>query len=370
MWIIIFLAVILAAIAGLIYLISRVCKIGLIEKVSHGKKAFRIILSLILVIILIAILSLILGGVNAIICILHLVGFWLISDLILFIIQRVRKAAFKHYYAGLIAVIVSIAYLSAGWFMAHNVVRTDYSVTSDKKVGNIRIVQFADSHIGSTFDGEGLGKYVLEINKSKPDVVLITGDFVDDSSSKKDMIDACKELGKLKTSYGTYFAFGNHDKGYYGSKHRGYDGDDLISEMKKNGVKVLQDESVLIDNRFYIIGRQDYVEEQTGNKRAGMESLVKGLDKDKYFIVMDHQPHDYDNEAKANVDLVLSGHTHGGQLLPFTYVGEWIGVNDRTYGYEKRHNTNYIVTSGISDWAMDFKTGCRSEYVVINVKGR
>ena len=86
------------------------------------------------------------------------------------------------------------------------------------------------------------------------------------------------------------------------------------------------------------------------------------------MIVIDHQPADYDNQTKTEVDLVLSGHTHGGQLFPFNRVGKWIGANDLIYGYEKRAKTDFIVTSGISDWAIKFKTGCRSEYVVIDVK--
>ena len=85
---------------------------------------------------------------------------------------------------------------------------------------------------------------------------------------------------------------------------------------------------------------------------------------------MDHQPSDYDNEAATAADLVVSGHTHGGQFFPITRVGEYIGVNDRTYGYEKRNGTEFIVTSGISDWALYFKTGTKSEYVIIDIEGR
>ena len=98
-----------------------------------------------------------------------------------------------------------------------------------------------------------------------------------------------------------------------------------------------------------------------------MSTLVKNLDSSKYIIVMDHQPNDYNNESNANVDLVLSGHTHGGQLLPINKIGQWIGANDKTYGIEKRNNTNFIITSGISDWAVNFKTGCKSEYVVVDI---
>ena len=65
--------------------------------------------------------------------------------------------------------------------------------------------------------------------------------------------------------------------------------------------------------------------------------------------------------------MVISGHTCGGQFIPINHVGELTGENTKCYGYEKRGNTNFIVTSGISDWAFKFKTGCKSEYVVINV---
>ena len=100
-----------------------------------------------------------------------------------------------------------------------------------------------------------------------------------------------------------------------------------------------------------------------------MEELVSGLDSDKYTIVLDHQPHDYSAQTAAGVDLVLSGHTHGGQLFPVNYMGEWTKENEKTYGLATRQNTNFIVTSGISDWAIKFKTGCKSEYVVIDVLG-
>lgn len=105
-----------------------------------------------------------------------------------------------------------------------------------------------------------------------------------------------------------------------------------------------------------------------GNARAEMTELVKELDPDKFSVVLDHQPNDYQNQTTAEVDLVLSGHTHGGQLFPLNKVGEWIGANDKTYGLEKRNKTNFIVTSGLSDWAIKFKTGTKSEFVVIDIK--
>ena len=112
----------------------------------------------------------------------------------------------------------------------------------------------------------------------------------------------------------------------------------------------MQDDVELVDNRFYIIGRQDKSEEYTGGRKS-MEELVQGLESDKFFIVLDHQPQDYEAQKDANVDLVLFGHTHGGQLFPLMTIENHssIAEDDHVYGYEKRGNTNFIVTSGIAD---------------------
>ena len=72
-------------------------------------------------------------------------------------------------------------------------------------------------------------------------------------------------------------------------------------------------------------------------------------------------------ENKSNADLVVSGHTHGGQLFPLNYVGPIVNSNDLVYGTKKIKNTSFIVTSGVSDWEIKFKTGCDSEYIMINI---
>ena len=83
-----------------------------------------------------------------------------------------------------------------------------------------------------------------------------------------------------------------------------------------------------------------------------------------------HEPTDYEKESQTKADLVVSGHTHGGQLFPVTYFGVWFGIMDRVYGHENREGTDFIVTSGISDWAIKFKTGTKSEYVIVDVQGK
>lgn len=103
-----------------------------------------------------------------------------------------------------------------------------------------------------------------------------------------------------------------------------------------------------------------------------MSQLTKNLNKHKYSIVLDHQPREYRKDARSGVDLVFSGHTHGGQMIPLMQISKWfhVGGNDNVYGYQRKNDTNYIVTSGISDWAIKFKTGCKSEYGIIDIQGK
>lgn len=369
MWALIFGTIFLGAGLGCIYLVSRFAKFSLVHMMAKERNVVRYVIGLVLVTLIFFGIGAVLGLINAMIVIIHLMVFWLICDGINRLVEKKRKVYFAKYYAGVFAIGFSLVYLACGWYLAHHVWRTEYTLTTDKQLGSLRIVLFTDSHVGTTFHGEGFAEQVKDMQSENPDIVVIAGDYVDDDTTKEDMIAACRALGTLKTTYGIYYAFGNHDKGYYGSEYRGYSGDDLIAELGKNNVIVLQDETVLLDNRFYLIGRQDHSEEYGRNSRASMDELVSGLDSSKYTIVLDHQPHDYDAQAAAGVDLVLSGHTHGGQLFPFNYMGQWLEINDKVYGLEKRDGTNFIVSSGIADWAIKFKTGCKSEYVVIDVQG-
>lgn len=373
LWAVLMAVLFIAFIGGIFYLIGRLRKFQWMRKAAGGKKKLEILLGAVIVIIPAAIVWVAWGQMNAIICILHLIVFWAVSDGIFALVKKSRKKEFKRYYAGITAIVFTIVYLAAGWYGAHHVWEKNYTIETDKAVGNFRVALLSDSHTGTTFHGDGFSEHMKEIGKQNPDVVLVAGDFVDDDTTKEDMIRCCQALGEMKTTYGVYYVFGNHDKGYYPSDYRGYTGDDLIAELEKNGVTVLQDQNVLIDNRVYIIGRQDRSEDvEKGKGRADMATLTQDLDDSKFSIVMDHQPADYEAQAASGVDLVVSGHTHGGQLFPLMNIENLIGLggDDKVYGYEKRGNTNFIVTSGISDWAIKFKTGCRSEYVLIDIQGK
>ncbi len=361
MIIIAFISLFVIALLGLVYLLNRFHRFEWIRKIGERRKTLSWLLAACPVLAII--LFFYFKTVSTTLFVLHLMVFWLICDLVSLVIRRIRGEDFKRYYAGGCAIAITVAYLAVGWYNCHHVYRTEYQVKTGKSIGEkgLRVVQISDSHVGATFDGEGFAEHMREVQKTNPDVVVITGDYVDDDTTEADMIASCRALGNLKTTYGVYYVFGNHDEGYF--DQREFHTEDLRRELEKNQVKILEDESVLVDDRFYIIGRQD----ASSVERANMASLIEGLDASKYMIVLDHQPNAFDEQADSGVDLVLTGHTHGGQMFPIGITGVLSGQYDRAYGMEKRKDTSFVVNSGISDWAIPFKTAAFSEYVVIDV---
>ena len=279
----------------------------------------------------------------------------------------------------ILGLILGVLILTIAFFNAHHVFRKQYDLTTDKTLpqGQLRIILIADAHLGVTLNAKNFQKQADRISAEEPDIVVIAGDYVDDDTSREDMIACCQALGTIGTRYGIYYVFGNHDRGYF--NYRNFTSQELRENLQENGVMILEDQSVLLGAKqedaaaagktfsvggFYVTGRRD----RSSQGRAAAETLTADLSENCYQVVLDHQPNDYAAEADAGMDLVLSGHTHGGHIFPAGLIGLWIKANDRVYGHEKRENTDFIVTSGISGWAIPFKTGCRSEYVVINVR--
>lgn len=360
MWLIIFGSAIVAAILGLFYMTACIGRFGAVRKLAGERKWLKNLISFMLIAAALCIISFTMSAVNAAVVLLIAVMFFLLSGGLVKIAAHFSGKEFSINWQGWIALAATAVYLISGYYLLHHVWQKNYSIKTDKNI-RLKIAMFADSHLGTTFDGEEFSQHINTIEKQAPDILLIPGDFVDDSTKKADLIKACEALGSMNVKYGVWYAYGNHDKGYYNS--RDFSATELEQIMTDSGIHVLSDEYELIDDSFYVVGRKD-----SGEDRKDMDELLEGVDKSKYIVVLDHEPNDYANEADSGVDLVVSGHTHGGQLFPITYVGEWFNINDRTYGHEKRKDTDFIVTSGISDWEIQFKTGAKSEYVIIDVE--
>ena len=353
-WLIMFVGAALGAILGSIYMINSISKFSFIKSK---------LVSFIIVAGVFFLSFFTMGWINALTISIYTTLFFLIFGLIGRILKNKIKPTSIHW-QGWLAILASALYLVSGYYLCVSVVEKDYDITTTKDIKPIKVAMIADSHIGTTFDGDGFATHLKTIESQNPDILLIAGDFVDDGTKKVDLEKACQALGKMNLKYGVWYSYGNHDEGYF--NHRDFTADDLEQSLLKNGIHILADEYELIDDNFYLVGRLD--KNVDGDNRKSMDDLLQEIPDDKYIIVMDHEPNDYDAESQSKADLVISGHTHGGQMIPIRHIGVLVGANDATYGYEQINDTDFIVTSGISDWALKFKTGTRSEFVIINIE--
>ena len=157
-----------------------------IRKITKGKKGFSTLTGLLIAVVYTAVIWMAWGSMNAIVCILHLIVFWMVSEAIFALITKIRKKTFAKYYAGIVAIVFTVCYLAAGWYQAHHVWEKKYEIQTDKEVRNLKVAVFSDSHTGTTFHGEGFAEHMKTIEAQNPDVVLIVGDFVDDDTTKED----------------------------------------------------------------------------------------------------------------------------------------------------------------------------------------
>ena len=361
LWRIFFIFIIAMAVAGVVYLVTRFHRFSPLQRLAKEHRALSWLLAAVPVALLACFARI---NVTAMaVVLMHVMLIWLICDLAAWAIGRARGRRVNRDWQGIAALAIAALYLGAGWFFAHHIYRTDYALTTEKELGRetLRVVEIADSHLGITLDGRGFARLAERIQETQPDLVVVVGDFVDDDTDREDMLEACRALGGLDTTFGVYFAFGNHDRGYY--DYRGFTAEELCAALAENGVTILEDASIPLGDDLYLIGRKD----RSMRGRLDAAALTEGLDPSKYSILLDHQPNDYAGEAAAGVDLVLSGHTHGGHMFPAGLIGLAIGANDSVYGLQRRERTDFIVTSGVSGWAVPFKTGTISEFVVIDI---
>ena len=361
MWLILFGVMAVLACVGVVYLARGFHRFLVLERLGEKHR----LLSWLLAVIPVAgiLCWYFFNAYTMLVVLVYVLMIWAFCDLIAALIRKIRKKERTRNYAGGAALLISAVLFGSGWFFAHHVFEKHYAFSTKRDIGgeSLRIAMLADSHLSVTLSGKDFAKQLGRISAANPDMLLICGDFVDDETKKADMLDACEALGEMHLKYGVHYAYGNHDKGYY--HYREFTAEEMEQALTDNGVQVLKDECFPIGEHFVLIGRRD----RSAEDRLPIAELTAGQADPRYQIVMDHQPDDYAAEADAGVDLVLSGHTHGGHMFPAGQFGLLIGANDRVYGTERRGQTDFLVTSGISGWAIPFKIGCISEYCIIDI---
>ena len=194
--------------------------------------------------------------------------------------------------------------------------------------------------------------FLLLINAPHPDLILISGDLIDNSVVPLYTENMAEELANLKAPMGIYMVLGNHE--YISGI------DESIRYIKSTQIQLLRDSVVTLPNGIQLIGRDD----RHNRKRHSLQELMVNIDKSKPIILLDHQPFDLEKTEAAGIDLQFSGHTHHGQIWPINWVTDYIF--EQSHGYRQWGNSHVYVSSGLSLWGPPFRIGTHSEMVIFN----
>ena len=278
---------------------------------------------------------------------------------------------------GSVVVACAVATCLYGIFNARNIKVNEYSVTVNKSCGSdkhLKAVLVADLHMGYAIGVDHITNMVEKINQQNADIVIIAGDIFDNSYDGMDDPEGIKaQLKSIKSKYGVYAVYGNHDidekilMGFtfdWGGKQ--LHNEKMTNFMKECSIKLINDESVLINDEFYLVGRRDTDKPGTEDgTRAEISELTKDLDKTKPIFVLSHEPDELQKTADAGADIDFSGHTHDGQLFPGNLT---IGLFwENPCGMIKKDNMYSIVTSGVGVYGTFMRVGTDAEICSVDI---
>ncbi|WP_371924998.1 metallophosphoesterase [Halobacillus sp. A1] len=225
----------------------------------------------------------------------------------------------------------------------------------------IKIVQFSDIHLGFHYSLDQFRKLIQEINNEKPDVILFTGDLIDEPQRFDFSADIPTLLNQLKAPLGKYWIYGNHDHGGYGTEK-------LESVMSKGGFTLLKNEVKQIEREGRTINLAGLDDVILGS--PNLEGTLGDLDADAYTILLVHEPDIADSVKNYPVDIQLSGHSHGGQIrIPL--LGSMVTPPYADKYVDGKHSISerltLYISRGIGTTRMPYRFLCKPEYSVFTL---
>ncbi len=279
--------------------------------------------------------------------------------------QKIRPL----YRSGLVPLCGAILFFAYGFWNMHTVTaRTEiiHGGAAIPQAGST-VVFLSDLHFENSMTPADLARYAEEISAKKPDAVILGGDIVDERTSRAGMHAAFSVLGNIPATYGVYYIYGNHDRALYTSEPA-FSETELAETIRAAGIHILRDESVTLTPALTLTGREDRSRErQTGTPRLPHAALAQNLSPGAYHILADHQPREWKEAATAGFSLLLSGHTHRGQIWPIGLAIEALGKDTFVYGHKKEGNLDFLVSSGIAGWGYPIRTEGNCEYVIVKI---
>ena len=258
----------------------------------------------------------------------------------------------RHKFLITILIIISLILIYARFIEPSILMTNEIKITSDKiddTFHGLKIVHFSDLHYGMTVDFKYMEKLVKEINVLKPDIVLFTGDLIEQNYKleKKEKESLIKYLRDLNSTYGKYAIIGNHD--YFNEEFK-----NIITSSGFNYLNNSHDIIYKEDNSILIYGVDDAIYSTPLYDKLNEDEL-KNSD---YKIIMIHEPDIVDNIAyNYDVDLIVGGHSHNKQVnIPFIKAF-WLPYMGQKYydSYYNMNNTDIYISNGIGTSTVKFR---------------
>ena len=240
------------------------------------------------------------------------------------------------------------------WF---RVVQREVRVSGlDPRFDGLRIAHLSDLHVGRLTPRAWGHAWSRAANRREPDLAVVTGDMV--SSGTEFHEDVADVIGALRAKKGVFVSMGNHD--YFG------EGEPLITLLRARGVAVLRNEGVAIERdgaTLWLAAIDD-----TWTRRDDLERALEKRPAGTFTLLLAHDPEKFDAAASAGVELVLSGHTHGGQIaVPF--LSRWVGLANLAHryrvGFYKRGRSTLYVHPGLGTTGPPLRLGVAPEVTVL-----
>jgi predicted MPP superfamily phosphohydrolase len=226
----------------------------------------------------------------------------------------------------------------------------------DPRLDGLRIAQLSDLHVGTLTPKEWALRWARAANARAPHLAVVTGDLVTSGTTFHE--DIAESVAALKAEKGVFVAMGNHD--YFG------EGEPLVSLLRARGVNVLRNEGRVLEHdgaRLWLAAIDD-----VWTRRDDIEAALRGRPDGVPAVLLAHDPVRFDAAADAGADLVLSGHTHGGQIaVPFLYRRLSLATIAHKYnvGIYKRGRSTLHVHPGLGTTGPPMRLGVPPEVTIL-----
>lgn len=295
----------------------------------------------------------------------YLFLYYILADVAVLICRLCKRVSVSRerlrFVSGIAVMALTLVTVGYGAFHAQNLKVVKYEIILKEKElkKDLKIVMVSDVHLGAIGSEGRLPEMVEKINGLEPDVVCIVGDIFDnDYEAIKAPEAAIETLRQIDSEYGVYACLGNHDSG------------ETVPQMQqfldRAGIHVLNDTYVTIGEELVLVGRLDSspIGGYEGLERKDTDEVLTGIDTSLPVVVMDHNPANI-GEYGPEVDLILSGHTHKGQMFPGSLFTEFLFAVDHGYYRKDKDSPRVIVSSGVGTWGMPIRVGTDCEIVQI-----